>query len=181
MNIEEKPEKNLSRFAAAKYFLDLLKWVTEPNIENALRDTGLNTKDRADDFRRWIEGNYNSNKKRMELFEQGIGNNDLLRKLYKEWIAFLKDQAAPPSTKNNPELTQRQRAIVLFFKAKANDITHPTRQDLIKEDNGSLALYNLFCDVQKGKYKIDDLETAIEFLTEFPAAHAMAKKEIEKS
>lgn len=82
--------------------------------------------------------------------------------------------------KKKTDLTQRQKAIVLYFKAMAKIITHPTRQDLKKEDNGSLALYNTFCQVQKGEYKIDDLENAIEFLIEFPAAHSLAITEFKK-
>jgi hypothetical protein len=181
MNDEEKKERSLNRYAAALFFLNILKRAHEPiacYCESTLKETGLNVKDGVNSFKRWIEDTYK--KQLAGLLD--TPPEEVLKRFYFEWVAFLKDEEKNALNKKpKPELTQRQKAIVLYFKAKANDITHPARQDLIKEGNGSHALYNAFCDVQKGKYNIDDLETAIEFLTEFPAAHALAIDTFKKS
>lgn len=79
------------------------------------------------------------------------------------------------------QLTQRQKAIVLYFKEKAGVIPYQERHGLKEQENGSLALYNALCQVRNGNYKIDDLEAAIEFLIEFPTAHKLATEAFEKS
>lgn len=97
-------EKNINRYAAAKFFLDLLKRASEPithNLESTLKLTCVNEQASVNDFKSWIEGNYNSDKKRRELFEQGIHTNDLLRKLYKEWISNLKGEGTTTEDKDN--------------------------------------------------------------------------------
>lgn len=83
--------------------------------------------------------------------------------------------------KSKTDLTKRQKAIVLYFKEKAGIIPWQERQVLIKQENGSPSLYNMLCKVRNGDYKIDDLETAIEHLTEFPTAHALATDAFKKS
>lgn len=82
--------------------------------------------------------------------------------------------------KEKTDLTQRQKAIVLYFKQEADLIPRLTRSALLNSENGSAKLYNMVLQVSKGQYKLDDLENAIEFLIEFPAAHSLAIKEFKK-
>lgn len=75
--------------------------------------------------------------------------------------------------------TQRQRALILHFK-ESSAKKYFTRQELKEIDKGSLALYNIVCEVRKGKYSLDDLEAVIEHLTNFPAAHKLAREAFDK-
>ena len=100
-----------------------------------------------------------------------------------EYVKYISEEANK-IWKNEPsktELTQRQKAIVLYFKEKAGVIPYQERHVLKEQENGSFALYNALCQVRNGNYKIDDLEAAIEFLIEFPTAHKLATEAFEKS
>lgn len=105
----------------------------------------------------------------------------LSSRLYSYYPKETREQrASADRKKENP--TIMQMAIIVYFKAAEGIIklSNPPRQSLKDMNGGSLSLYHAYNDVIKGKYRLDDLEVAIEHLTDFPEAHRKAIDEFKK-
>ena len=144
------------------------------------KEKGLNLKDEIDQFIEHLMKKYED----LTLSELNKLSKQILEQDFFEWITEIEKNAKEQLRRLSMperELTQRQKAIVLYFKQEAELIPRLTRPILLNNENGSAKLYNMLLQVSKGKYKLDDLEIAIEFLTEFPAAHKLATEASKKS